>query len=152
MLRSATARLAVTVDFPTPPLPDATAITLAMPPVVVLSLGSGRGAAPPSLMTTMTFCCGNSRRRISSAWFLIFTANGSRALAKRSTTVILPAPEAICSIKPLPTMSCPVSGWTTDVSRCLIFSSMIRVVTTIAKITYILQNKYSRAYYFIEKR
>ena len=29
------ARLAVTVDLPTPPLPEATAITLAMPPVVV---------------------------------------------------------------------------------------------------------------------
>lgn len=29
-------------------------MTLAMPPVVVFSLGSGRGAAPPSLMTTST--------------------------------------------------------------------------------------------------
>jgi hypothetical protein len=32
MFRRATARLAVTVDLPTPPFPDATAMTLAMPP------------------------------------------------------------------------------------------------------------------------
>ena len=49
MFRRAMARLAVTVDLPTPPLPEATAITLAMPPVVVFNLGSGRGAAPPLL-------------------------------------------------------------------------------------------------------
>ena len=47
MFRRAMARLAVTVDLPTPPLPEATAITLAMPPVVVFNLGSGRGAARP---------------------------------------------------------------------------------------------------------
>ena len=125
MFRRAMARLAVTVDLPTPPLPEATAITLAMPPVVVFNLGSGRGAAPPSLITTSTSAPGNASRKSDSAWFLIFTANGSRALAKRSTTVTLPSADAVCSMNPLETMSCPVSGWTTDASRRLIFSSIV---------------------------
>ena len=98
---------------------------LAMPPVVVFNLGSGRGAAPPSLITTSTSAPGNASRKSDSAWFLIFTANGSRALAKRSTTVTLPSADAVCSINPLETMSCPVSGWTTDASRRLIFSSIV---------------------------
>ena len=125
MFRRATARLAVTVDLPTPPLPEATAITWAMPPVEVLSFGSGRGAAPPSLTTTSTSLPGNAARSCSSAWFLIFTANGSRVLAKRSTTVTLPSAAAVCSMNPLATMSFPVSGWTTVESTCFIFSSII---------------------------
>ena len=44
---------------------EATAITLAMPPVVVFCLGSGRGAAPPSLTRPQgsSRCCGRSAIR-----------------------------------------------------------------------------------------
>lgn len=95
--------------------------------VVVFNLGSGRGAAPPSLITTSTSAPGNASHKSDSAWFLIFTANGSRALAKRSTTVTLPSADAVCSMNPLETMSCPVSGWTTDASRRLDFFFHCRI-------------------------
>ena len=123
-LRSATARLAVTVDLPTPPLPEAMAMTCAIPVVVLSRSGWGR-LGVPSLTTTTTDAVRKYWPSKVSTCFLIFRAKGSRAFAKQSLTAIRLLLTEMFSTIPLETRSCPVSGWTMVARSFLIFSSIL---------------------------
>ena len=124
MSRSVAARLAVTVDFPTPPLPEATAMILPTLLVALSRLG-GCCLGAPSLIATVTCASGKRSFNACSACMRIRAAKGSRALGKRSTTVTFPSAALTESTMPLSAMSRPVSGCAIRASTDLISLSMI---------------------------
>lgn len=124
MFRRATARLAVTGRFAYPALSRCDGNDLGDAARGRLQLGFGARGSAALLDDYQYRFPGEFAFEQFLGLVLIFTANGSRALAKRSTTVIFPAAEAICSIKPLLTMSCPFRDGRATRARCLIFSSI----------------------------
>ena len=105
MFRNVRAKFAVTVDLPTPPLPEATAMILPTLTVVLSLLGCGAFASP-SLITTVifSFAAGNESLSVCSVRLLIRMANGSRLLGKIKTTTILSSRAVTLCTIPLSTM------------------------------------------------
>ncbi|CCZ98276.1 unknown [Alistipes sp. CAG:157] len=124
MSRSVTARLAVTVDLPTPPLPEAIARICRMPAVEdTFSFTGGAGASSFSVTAILPANSGNASVTAAVTCRLMELANGSRRLRKaRVMTASCPL-AVICSTIPDETISSPVSGCTMPPSTDFILFS-----------------------------
>src|SRR6516164_7452514 len=126
---SATARLAATVDLPTPPLPLATAITCLTPGIRVapMSAPAPLGGAWISIKTfaLRTPSISRSARSVS---FLIAAGTFGSFVASASCTLISPSSIWIDFTRPNETMSRLKPGYFTDFNAVFTCSSEIDIL------------------------
>ena len=112
----ATARLAATVDLPTPPLPAATAMTWRAARCSACAGLACACAFESALAARSSVVISRTRRTSGSAVSAASIAAFSRAIASgswpdtRSTTVATPSLSVAPSIRPAATSPCPVAG------------------------------------------
>src|SRR5437899_331821 len=125
---SATARLAATVDLPTPPLPLATAITCLTPGIRIAPMPA---PAPPggAWMSIKTFALRTPSipRNADSALFLIAAGTFGSFVASAICTLTSPLSIWIAFTKPNETMSRVKPGYFTDFNAVCTCSSEIDI-------------------------
>src|SRR5207302_1529521 len=111
LLRSAAARLTATVDLPTPPLPDATAIVCLTPGKISEGLGRMKAGRTLAVMRTSTPVTPGSSPTASSACDLKRSRTGHAGVVSSKVKVTLPSALTSSSlIMPRLTTSRPRSG------------------------------------------
>ena len=111
LLRRAAARFTATVDLPTPPLPDATAIVCLTPGRISDGFGRMNAGRTFAVMRTSTDVTPASSRTASSAWDLKRSRTGHAGVVSSNVKLTLPCGLTCSSlIIPRLTTSRPRSG------------------------------------------